>query len=233
MFLLHRLAGAQLVLHRHQIDAIALPLLLLPARSTDPKLLQNAAVELLEFVFGALVNNDPIRAAADDLLHRHFPGAENAFPQQGHPQGTHHQGGEFTGFDVEGEPEHPAELPAGFGDHLAVDHPAVTLRIEAVAEGIGRIHQDHIPHLTDAVQRHPAGQTRQEAGQRVVTQSDGHHFAAVDVDDHLADDPQSPASVAGDHLRSHQLRAQPQAVAGHPGLGVVRGRGQTHRAIVT
>ena len=135
--LLHRLSGAELVFHRHQVDPVALPLLFLPAGTAHTELLQHTAVQLLEFVLSALVNDDPIRAAADDLVHRHLPGAEDAFPQQRNAEGSHHQGGEFPGLDVEGKAQNPSELPSGFGDHLAVDHPAVALGIEAIAERIG------------------------------------------------------------------------------------------------
>ena len=129
-----RLPGTELVLHRHQVDAVALALLFLPAGATHAQFLEDAAVELFELVFGPLVNNDSIRTAADDLLHRHFPGAEHALPQQRHPQSTHHQRRQFSRFDVEGESEHPPELTTGFGDHLAVDHPAVAIGVEALAQ---------------------------------------------------------------------------------------------------
>ena len=135
--LFHWLPGAELVFHRHQIDPVALPLLFFPAGTAHTKLLQHTAVQLLEFVLSALINDDPIRAAADDLVHRHLPCAEDAFPQQRNTEGSHHQGGEFPGFDVEGKAQNPSKLPSGFGDHLAIDHPAVALRIEAVAERIG------------------------------------------------------------------------------------------------
>ena len=227
MLLLLGLSGGELIFHGHQVDPVALPLLLFPAGATDSQFFQNAAVQLFELVFGSLVNNDPVRPAADDLLHRHFPGAQHPFPQQGHAKGAHHQGGELAGFDVEGEAEHPPQLFTGLGDHLAVDHPAVALRVEVFTQGVGRIHQDHVAHLTDPVQRHPARQAGQETGQGVVPQPHSHHFTAVDIDDHFTHHPKTAAGVTGDHLGAHQFGAQPEAIAGYAsGDGVVWGRGR-------
>ena len=146
---------------------------------------------MLELVFGSLVNNDPIWSAADNFLDRHLPGAEDAFSKQGDTERPHDEGDEFSRFDIEGKTQHTPQLPPGFSDHLAVDHTAVTLRIEVVAQRVGGINQDHIPHLADAVQRHPAGQPWQEAGEGVVAQADGHHFPTVDVDDHFTHNPQT------------------------------------------
>ena len=81
LFLHRRLACSQLVFHGHHAGAVAIPLLLLPARPTNTKLLQQPGAQLLELVFGALVNNDPIRPAADDLFNGEFPGAQYAFTQ--------------------------------------------------------------------------------------------------------------------------------------------------------
>ena len=91
---LHRwLARSQLVFHGHHACAVAIALLLLPARSTNTKLLQQPGAQLLELVFSALINNNPIRPAADDLFNREFPGAQHAFTQQRHSKGADHQGG--------------------------------------------------------------------------------------------------------------------------------------------
>ena len=215
LFLLHGLAGTELVFHRHEIHAVALPLLLFPAGPANTQLLQHAAVELLELVFRTFVNNDPIRAAADDFLHRHLPGAEHTLPEQRHPQGSHHQGGEFAGLDVESEAQNPTQLLAGFGDHLAVDHSAVALGIEVFAERVGGIHQNHIPHLTDPIQRHPARQAWKKAGERVIAQSNRHHFAAVDINDHLSHHAEAATGVTGDHLGAHQFGSQPETITGH------------------
>ena len=232
MLLLNRLTGTELVFDRHQVDAITLPLLFLPAGAANAQLLKNSAAELLELVLCALINNDSIRPAADDLLNRHLPGAENAFTQQRNTKGSHHQGGEFPGFNVECEAQHPAELTAGFGDHLTVDHAAVTLRIESLTEGISGIHKNHIADLPDAIQRHPTGQAGQKTGQRVVTQANGHHLPAVDVHDHFPHHAQTTSGITGDHLGPHQLGAQPQAVAWYADQGVVRRRGLAHSGIL-
>ena len=213
LFLHCRLACSQLVFHGHHAGAVAIPLLLLPTRPTNAKFFQQPGAQLLELVFGALVNNDPIRPAADDLFNGEFPGAQYAFTQQGHSQGSDHQGGQLAGFDVEAEAQHPAQLVSRFGDHLAVDHLAVTVRIEAFGQRIGGVHQDYIAHLADPVEGHPARQARQEAGQRVVAQAQRHHFAPVDIHHHLAHHSQPAAGVAGDHLGAHQLGAQPEAIA--------------------
>ena len=191
MLLFDGLTGTELVFDRNQIDAITLPLLFLPAGAADAQLLQHTTAELLELVLSALINNDSIRPAADDLLNGHLPGAENAFTQQGNSEGSHYEGCEFPGFNIKGEAQHPAQLASGFGDHLTVDHPAVALRIESLAEGIGGIHKNYITHLADAIQRHPTRQTRQETGQGVVTQPNGHHLPAVDVHDHFPDHAQA------------------------------------------
>ena len=157
-------ASRQLVFHRHHVEPVALTLFALQAAAANAQLLQQAGVELLEFLFGALVNNDAIGARADDFINRQLPGAEDAFTQQGHTNGTHHQGGELTGFNVKTEAQDPAELLTGFRDHLAVDHPVVAIGIEAFGQGIEGINQDHITHLTDLLQRHPTRQARQETG---------------------------------------------------------------------
>ena len=226
LFLHCRLACSQLVFHGHHAGAVAIPLLLLPARPTNTKLLEQPGAQLLELVFGALVNNDSIRPAADDLFNGEFPGAQHAFTQQGHSQGADHQGGQLAGFDVEAEAQHPAQLVARFGDHLAVDHLAVTVRVEALRQRIGGIHQDHIAHLADPVEGHPARQAWQEAGQRVVAQAQRHHFAPVDIHHHLAHHAQPAAGVAGDHLGAHQLGAQPEAITwGGSRCPGIRGRG--------
>ena len=115
---------------------------------------------MLELVFGPLVNNDPIRTTADNLLNPELPGAEYPFAQDRHPQGADHQGGQLTGFDVEAEAQHPAQLGARLGDHLAVDHLAVAIGVEAFGQGVGRIHQDHIAYLADPIEGHPARQAR-------------------------------------------------------------------------
>ncbi len=207
MFLLffHRLAGGELVFHGHHIDPIALPLLFFPAGAPNTELLQHAAVELLQFVFGAFVNNDPIGAAADDFVNGDLPGAQYAFAQEGDAQSSHHQGGELSCFDVEGKTQHPAQHAAGFGDHLAVDHPAVALGREGFAEGVDRVDQDHIPHLANPIQGHPAGKPRQKTGEGVVAQAKGHHFAAIDIHNHFSHHAKPAAGVAGDHLGAHQL----------------------------
>ena len=132
-----RLAGAQLVLDRHHVEAVTLPLLLFPAGASHSELLQESTVELLELLFGSFVNNDPVSATADDFVHGNFPGAQHALTQERHTHRTHHQGGELTGFDIKGEAEHAAQLLSRFGDHLAVDHPAVAVRRKAFAQGIG------------------------------------------------------------------------------------------------
>ena len=217
LFLHRRLASGQLVFHRHHATAEPFPLLLLPARPADPQFFQQARAQLLELLFGPFVHDDPVGTAADDLLDREFPSAQHALAEQRHPQGTDHQGGQFAGFDVEAEPQHPPQLIACFGDHLAVDHLAVTVRIKGLGEGIDRIHQDHVAHLADPIQGHPAGQTGQKTGQGVVAQPQGHHLAPVDIHHHLAYDPQPPAGVAGDHLGAHQLGAQPEAITGGSG----------------
>ena len=230
LLLLGGLTGTQLVFDGNQIDPVTLALLLFPARPTDAQFFQNTAVELFEFVFSALVNNDPVGTAADDFLHRHLPGGEDALPQQGNAKGSHHQGGELAGFDVESEAQHASELASGFRDHLAVDHPAVALGAEGFAQGIGGIHQDHVADLTDPIQGHPAGQARQEAGQGVVAQPKGHDFATVDIHDHFTHNTQASPGVAGDHLGAHQFGAQPEAITGHPcgeGVGLRWGRGQS------
>ena len=104
------LTRAQLVLDGHNIEAVALPLLLLPAGASHSQLFQEPTVELFEFVFGALVNDDPVSTAADDLVDGNLPGAQHPFTQQWHTQSPHHQGGQFTGFDVEREAQDSAEL---------------------------------------------------------------------------------------------------------------------------
>ena len=181
---------------------------------------------MLELVFGPLVNNDPIRTTADNLLNPEFPGAEYPFAQDRHPQGADHQGGQLTGFDVEAEAQHPAQLGARLSDHLAVDHLAVAIGVEALGQGVGRIHQDHIAHLADPIEGHPARQARQETGQGVVAQAQRHHFAPIDIYHHLTDNPQPPAGVAGDHLGAHQLGAQPEAIArGGSGCSEIGGGG--------
>ena len=81
LFLHRRLARRQLVFHGHHSGAVSIPLLLLPARPPNTKLLQQPRAQLLELVFGALVNNDPIRPAAYDLFNCEFPGAQYAFTQ--------------------------------------------------------------------------------------------------------------------------------------------------------
>ena len=111
---------------------------------------------MFEFVFSALVNNDPIGAAAHDLFNGHFPRAQDALTQKRNAEGTHHKGGQFTRFNVERESQNTTKLVTGFGDHLAIDHTAVALGIESFAEGISGVHQDHISHLTDAIEGHPA-----------------------------------------------------------------------------
>ena len=101
--------------------------MLFPAGAADTKLLEKTAVELFELLFCAFINNDPVSPAAHDLVDGDFPCAQHSFSQEGNAHGPHHERGEFSGFNVEGEPEHPPELLARFGDHLAVDHPAVAL----------------------------------------------------------------------------------------------------------
>ena len=225
-------AGGELVFHWNHVEAIALPFLLLPAGPTDAQFFQQARAQLLELLLGTFVHNDSIGATAHHLLYSQFPGAEHPFAEQGHAQGAEHQGGEIAGFDVKAEAQDPAQHFARFGDHLAIDHLAVALRIETFGEGIGRIHQNHIAHLADALQGHPAGQPRQEAGQGVIAQAQGHHLAPVNIHHHFADDAEAPAGVAGDHLGPHQFRPQPEPVAGGWGAGG-RARGRCcHQAIV-
>ena len=219
-----RLTGSQLVFGRHRRTAKAFPLFLLPSGAADAQFLQQARAQLLQLVFSTLINNDSVGATADHLLDRQLPGAEHPFPQQGHPQGPQHQGGQFAGFDIETEPQYPAQHRPRFGDHLAIDHLAVAIRVKAFVEGIGRIHKNHIAHLADAIQGHPTGQARQEAGERVVAQPQGDHLAPIDIHYHLSHHPQATAGVAGDHLGAHQLGAQPEAIAGGGGGGIV-GRG--------
>ena len=146
-----------MVFDRNHVEAVALPFLLLPTGSADAQFFQQARAQLLELLFGALVHNDAIGATAHHLFYGQFPGAEHPFAQQGNAQGAEHQGGEIAGFDVKAEAQHPPQHFARFGDYLAVDHLAVALRIEALGEGIGRIHQNHVAHLADALQGHPAG----------------------------------------------------------------------------
>ena len=146
-----------MVFDRNHVEAVALPFLLLPAGPADAQFFQQPRAQLLELFFGALVHNDAIGPAADHLFNGQFPSTEHPFAQEGHAQGAEHQGGEIAGFDVKTEAQHPAQHFARFGDHLAIDHLAVTIRIEALGEGIGRIHQNHVAHLADALQGHPAG----------------------------------------------------------------------------
>ena len=83
MLLLLGLSGGELIFHGHQVDPVALTLLLLPAGATHTEFLQHAAVQLLELVFGSFVNNDPVRTAADDFVDRDLPGAEYTTAKQG------------------------------------------------------------------------------------------------------------------------------------------------------
>ena len=121
------LTRGQLILHRHHVHPVAIAFLLFPARATNAQLFEKAAVELFELLLSSFINNDPVSPAAHDFVDGDFPGAQHPFTQQGNAYSPHHKRGEFSGFDVEGETEHPAELLARFGDHLAVDHPAVAL----------------------------------------------------------------------------------------------------------
>ena len=104
----------QLVFHRHHVEPVALTLFALEAAAANAQLLQQTGVELLELLFRAFVNNDAIRARADDFINGQLPGAEDAFTQQGHTHSAHHQGGELTGFDVKTEAQDPAKLLTGF-----------------------------------------------------------------------------------------------------------------------
>ena len=110
MLLLAGLAGRQLIFHRHHVEPVALALLPLQAPTADAELLEQTAAQLLQFVFGPLINNDPIRAGTNNFLHGQFPGAEDALAQQRHPHRPHHQGGELTGFHVKAEAQHPPQL---------------------------------------------------------------------------------------------------------------------------
>ena len=208
------LAGGQLVFHRHHAGAEAVALLLLPTGATDAKFFQQTTAQLLELFIGPLIDNDPIWAAAHQFRHRQLPGAQHPFSQQRHAEGTNHQAGKFASFNIKTKAKNPAQYIASLGDHLAIDHLAIALRIEGLHQGIGRIHQNHIAHLADPIQGHPARQARQKAGERVVPQAEGHHLPPIDVHHHLPHHPQAAARIAGDHLGSHQLRAQPEPIAG-------------------
>ena len=132
--LLHaRLTGGQLVFHGHHAGTKTLPFLLFPARATDAKFLQQTGAELLELLFSTFVNNDPIGPTAHDFFNGELPGAQHPFPKERHPHGPDHQGGEFTSFDVEAEPQDPTELLSRLGDHLAIDHLGVALGVEPFA----------------------------------------------------------------------------------------------------
>ena len=50
----------------------------------------------------------------------------------------------------------------------------------------------------------------------------GHHFTAVNIHDHFSHNAQATSAVAGDDLRTHQFRPQPEAVTGHVRQGVIR-----------
>ena len=99
-----------MVLNGHNIEAVALSFLLLPAGASHSQLFKESTIELFEFVFGALVNNDPVSTAADDFVDGNLPGAEYSFPEQRYTQSPHHQGGQLAGFNVEGEAQNSAEL---------------------------------------------------------------------------------------------------------------------------
>ena len=131
------LASCQLVFNRHHAHPVALALLLLPTGPTNAQLFEEAGAELLEFVFGAFVDNDAIGAAAHDLPDAELPGAQHPFAEQGHAHCAEHQGGEFAGLDIEAEAEHATQLFARFSDHLAVDHLAEALRVEALGQRVG------------------------------------------------------------------------------------------------
>ena len=136
MFLLAGLAGGQLIFHRHHVEPVALALLPLQAAATDAQLLEQPTAQLLQFVFGPLINNDSIWTGTNNFLHGKFPGAEDALAQQRNPHRSHHQTGELTGFHVKTEAQHPPQLFAGFRNHLAVDHPAVAVGIEIFRQRI-------------------------------------------------------------------------------------------------
>ena len=57
-------------LGRHHAGPEAVAFLLLPALAADAEFLQQAGAELLEFVLGTLVDDDPVGTAADDLPDR-------------------------------------------------------------------------------------------------------------------------------------------------------------------
>ena len=133
LFLHAGLTGGQLVFHGHHAGAKTLPFLLLPARATDAKFLQQTGAELLELLFSSFVNNDPIGPTAHDFFDGELPGAQHPFPKQRHPHGPNYQGGELTCFDVEAEPQHPTQLLSRLGDHLAIDHLGVALGVEPFA----------------------------------------------------------------------------------------------------
>ena len=217
-------AGRQLIFNRHHVEPVTLALFALEAAAANAQLFKQTSVELLELLFRALINNDSIRARADDFINGQLPGAEDAFTQEGHAHSAHHQGGELTGFDVKTEAQDPAKLLTGFRHHLTIDHPVVAIGIEALSQGVEGINQDHITHLTDLLQRHPTRQTRQETGQRVVAQAKGHHLAAVDVHQDFAHHAKTAAGVSGNDLGSHQFRTQPKPIGGCRGGIGRRGR---------